>query len=347
MQIAADELNNFLAKNEPRVFLVHGDEPLQAIESVAAIRAKLETLGYTEVGILDNKYGENIWEELLTSLDNLDLFASRKIIELRLAGVKLGRDGGKILLNFINNLPSNIAFILVSEKLSTRELKSAWSNAINSNGVVVAANNIPKYQLPAWIKKRLAQYKLNVANDAIDLLAHHFEGNILSLAQTITKLKLFYKDSSKELSSQDISNFLINATKFSVFDFTNALLQNDAKRSFHILESLKANNAEPGLLLWAVTREIKNLEKIETKVQAGGDMQAAARKLGIWSSQLSPIRNTLNRLTKSNIIKLLQLLTTLDIINKNIIPGNFWDNLQSFCLKFFNPSLLNLEEASL
>lgn len=351
MHIAVESLESYLAKTNspPLVYLVQGDEPFLCMEAVNQIKAKLKSLGYTNTDILDKEYGERVWEELLTSQDNLGLFTKQKVIELRLAGVRLNREGVRTLVSFLQNIPTDTSLIIISNKLNTKEQKASWVTELNKQGLIVAANNINRFNLPKWINARLNKYNMKASTDAISTLAYYFEGNIIELANTINKLSLYHakdKNNTIELSLYDINLFLSNSAKFSIFDLSNALLQANSQRVFKILESLKTSKAEPNLVLWAISRDIKNLEKIQAHSH-NTSVDLAARKFGIWSSQVPAFRDTLNRFSKPTLAKILQQLSTLDIISKNIAPGNFWDYLQAFCLKFLNPNLLNLEEVGL
>ena len=83
MKLGPDRLSQQLKSPLPAVILIAGDEPLQREESADAIRAAARAQGYTdrEVFVAERSFD---WDAMLTAGASLSLFASRRILELRL-----------------------------------------------------------------------------------------------------------------------------------------------------------------------------------------------------------------------------------------------------------------------
>ncbi len=77
---------NSLAANLERalapIYVIHGDEPLQAIEAGDAIRAAARRAGFDEREMLVVDAGFK-WDAFLAANMNMGLFGARKLIDLR------------------------------------------------------------------------------------------------------------------------------------------------------------------------------------------------------------------------------------------------------------------------
>src|SRR5690554_4191682 len=96
MRVYPDKLEGVLAKSLPAVVIVAGDEPLQHREACDAVRAAARQSGIEERQVLDVE-ANFAWGRLTEAASSLSLFASRKLIELRLGNNKPGQEGGKVL----------------------------------------------------------------------------------------------------------------------------------------------------------------------------------------------------------------------------------------------------------
>ncbi len=96
MKVFPDKLEAALAKRLPPVVLVSGDEPLIHMEACDAVRRVARERGIEEREVLHVESGFQ-WTQLLESAASLSLFASSKLIEVRLGGQSPGQEGGKAL----------------------------------------------------------------------------------------------------------------------------------------------------------------------------------------------------------------------------------------------------------
>src|SRR3954469_22685740 len=96
MQLRSGELDAQLKKSLLPAYVIHGDEPLLAMEAADAVRAAARRAGFTEREVLEPARGFD-WSEFVHATGNLSLFATKKIVELRLANGKPGPQGGEAI----------------------------------------------------------------------------------------------------------------------------------------------------------------------------------------------------------------------------------------------------------
>ena len=96
MELRLKDLPSHLERPLAPVYVVHGDEPLQAIEACDAIRAAARRQGYDEREVLVAEAGFK-WDAFLAANANLGLFGNRKLVDLRIPSGKPGVDGARAL----------------------------------------------------------------------------------------------------------------------------------------------------------------------------------------------------------------------------------------------------------
>jgi len=99
MKLAIEDLPNHLSKGLRPLYIIHGAAVLLAIEAADSIRAEARNKGYSEreVLIADASFK---WAELRNSSQSLSLFASLKLLDLRIPSGKPGVEGAQALLDY-------------------------------------------------------------------------------------------------------------------------------------------------------------------------------------------------------------------------------------------------------
>lgn len=94
------------------VFLIAGSEDLLRIEAADTLRARARALGFVEREIFDVE-GAFDWSAVAASFSAMSLFASRRVIELRLPTCKPGKDGAKVIEAFCASPPPDLLLLIV------------------------------------------------------------------------------------------------------------------------------------------------------------------------------------------------------------------------------------------
>ena len=105
------------------------------------------------------------------------------------------------------------------------------------------------------------------------------------------------------------------------------------KRCLRILNNLEAEDTEPTLILWALTRELRTMADIAKQVQLGTSLGALFPKFRIWEKRQVSVRAFLQRHKQENCWELLVRAAQIDRIIKGAESGNVWDSLAQFILK--------------
>ena len=94
MQLRLEQLDSHLKSGVKSLYVVHGDEPLLALEAADAIRAAARGAGAADREVLVVEPGFK-WDAFLGANANASLFGDRKCVDLRIPSGKPGTEGEK------------------------------------------------------------------------------------------------------------------------------------------------------------------------------------------------------------------------------------------------------------
>ncbi|HXU93208.1 MAG TPA: DNA polymerase III subunit delta [Gallionella sp.] len=331
MQISSDDLPRHLASGLKPLYVVYGDALLLAIEAADGIRAAARTAGYSERDTFTVEQHFK-WAELKNSAQSLSLFASRKVIDLRIPSGKPGVEGGQALQEYVANLSPDILTLITLPKLDNTARKSQWFAALERNGVMVTADDVSRAALPRWIAGRLKRQEQSADNATLEFLADRCEGNLLAAFQEIQKLALLFP--AGQLSFDDVKDAVMDVARYDIFKLSEAMLTGNAARFARILDGLRAEGTATVLVLWAITEDVRTLGKVLQAVQRGGNLATAMRDARVWGPRQGLIENAARRLKFPHIERAMQQAARLDKTIKGLRQGDVWDELLQLGLRF-------------
>lgn len=266
MRIKAEQLARECEKKLLPVYLISGDEPLLIQEAMDTLRRAAKKHGFHERSVLDvDRYFD--WQSLMNEADNLSLFSERKLTELRMGSSKPGIPGSKILTQYCTRLPEDTVLLIEMEKLDSTALKSKWVQAIEACGALVQIWPIALNEMPRWLTQRAQARDLHLDQEAIAILAHRLEGNLLAANQELEKLRLLHGDA--HISAVMIENEVADSSRYDIFDLTDACILGQARHAVKILNQLRSEGFDATRVLWALSREIRLLAALAQAAAKG------------------------------------------------------------------------------
>ncbi len=264
MRINTDQVARTLEKRLAQAWLIAGDEPLLTGEAADAVRARARADGYTgrDFFVTDRSFD---WSEVSAASKTLSLFAERRILEIRMPTPRPGKEGGAVLAALARDSGPDNLLLVVTTRPEKETWASAWFKAFEQHGVFVHAQPVEIGRLPQWIAARGRRLGLEFEPGAAELLAERVEGNLLAAQQEIEKLALLERSGRVDLDA--VQSAVANSARYDVFQLGEAALAGDAPRTLRILEGLRAEGAEPPLVLWAVCRELRAIADLRNGVQ--------------------------------------------------------------------------------
>ncbi|HUK02928.1 MAG TPA: DNA polymerase III subunit delta [Steroidobacteraceae bacterium] len=298
MKLTSETLERDLSRQLLSVYLISGDEPLLAGEAADAIRARARAAGFTEREVHFMERGAD-WDVVRGSVSAMSLFASRRIVEVRLPSGKPGVSGGRTLVDSIESLGNDTLLLILTGRLDREAQGAEWVRAVQARGGWLTVWPVAPERMRGWIETRARGLKLTLEPAAVELLTERTQGNLLAALQELEKLKLLLGET--RVSAAAVLASSADSARFDVAQLSDALLAGDAARGLRVLGGLRAEGAELPLVVWAVTRAMRGLW-----AQAGQSRRAARLPYG----------------------RLVARAVRADGMAKGRLAGDAWDELQ-------------------
>jgi DNA polymerase-3 subunit delta len=329
MNLRSRELAAHLERALAPVYVVHGDEPLLAMEAGDAIRAAARKAGCDEREVVVAEKGFD-WSAFRATDANLGLFGARKLVDLRIPSGKPGVDGAKALeAAAANPNPDNVLLVTLP-KLDRATQASAWFTALADAGVALAVFALERNELPDWIAARLARQRQRASPETIAFLADRCEGNLFAAQQEIAKLGLLAPEG--EIPYATVVRAVTDLARYDVQELSEAWLAGDAARALRIIDALEAEGEGLPLLLWQIGEDLHALAAIREATEAGTPVQTAVRNARVWGRRQGAMERAAKRVSAAALMPLLRSLARLDALSKGIGLGNGWDDLRDLAL---------------
>ena len=329
MRLRAEQLSAHLARGLGPLYVVHGDEPLLAIEAGDAIRAAARAAGCEEREVLVADAGFK-WDAFSGASRNLGLFGTRKLVDLRIPSGKPGVEGARVLEDCAAHPSADTTILITLPRLDRTASSSAWFSALEQSGIAVEVYALERADLPRWIASRLERQKQRASAETLQFLADTTEGNLLAARQEIEKIGLLLPQG--ELDQGAVESAVADVARFDVFQLSEAWLGGDAARACRILAALENEGEGVPLLLWQLGEDIHALAGVLASTASGTPVAIAVRNARVWGRRQQAMERAARRVVPAAIPALLARLAQLDALAKGIGRGNVWDNLRDVAL---------------
>jgi len=303
------------------VYLIAGAEHLLVIEAADLLRARAKALGFVERDVLDVEANFD-WNRLGDARRSMSLFATRKLIDLRLPTGKPGKEGSAAIVEFCASPPPDTVLLVTTNDWSKKH-EGAWSTAIERAGTAVAVWPMKREEMPDWIGARMASRGLKATRDAIALLADRVEGNLLAAAQEIEKLALLHGGTTLDLETLEAS--VADDARYDVFRLTDAAIGGDAGRALHIVQGLRAEGEELIPMLGWMLMQLRIL----LRLASAPHVDSAIRIERIWpSTREAMFKRALKNGDRGHWERCLNQAGLIDRIAKGRGDGDGWRELE-------------------
>lgn len=321
------------------VYLVAGPEPLLVLEAADAVRAAARAQGIAEREVFDADSRDFDWDTLEATFRAPSLFASRRLVELRLPTAKPGKDGSEAIVGFCADPPPDVTLLITGGEWS-KQHAGKWSDAVARAGHVAIAWAIKPHDLPDWIERRLHSKGLRAEREAVQRLADRIEGNLLAAAQEVDKLVLLCGGETIDAARMD--SLVADAARFDVFRLVDAAMNGQSAQVSRMLAGLRAEGEAVPALLGMVVMELQRAAALARVQARGGNLANEFKAQRVWESKQAVFRRALQRHAAPRWERFVSEAGKVDRIAKGRAPGDAWLALERLLLAVAEPKALRL-----
>jgi len=324
VQVRPEALEASLEKGLARLYLVAGAEPLLLAECCDAIRAAARARGYTERDVLEMT-AKSDWAQLKDAGASPSLFASHRVLDLRLKNGKPGPAGAKALREWADAPDPDVLLLVSCDAWEKSSRDSSWARALDKAGVRVDIWPVKAAELPRWIARRMERAGLAPDREATQILAERVEGNLLAAQQEIDKLLLLRGPGP--VGASDVLAAVADSSRFDSFGLAERVLQGETADALRTLAGLRRTGVAVQLVIGALTRELSIVEAYRDAVSAGENEATVFRRLNVWQARQGPLRAASRRIPAARLAEAFSRLALADRQGKGRGDGDPWQTL--------------------
>lgn len=334
MPLKAEQLAASLQRGLAPVYLIGGEEPLLLEECRDLVRQAARDQGYIERELLQAESGFD-WSEL-QQVATPSLFASRKIIDLRLRTGKPGREGAKILTEWADAPDPNMILLVSCQQWDASSRKSKWAASLEKAGQRVDIWPIKAQDLPRWLEGRMQQHGMQPEPEVLRILADRLEGNLLAARQEIDRLALI--KGAGPITVDDVMKVVAVSSRFDAFALAEHMLSGNLHEGLRVAAGLKRMDTPIPMMLGALLKELKTTEAFRLAMRAGEQEAIAFRRLNIWFNRQNTIREAARRLNTRKLFEAFKMLALIDRQSKGRAAGDPWQSIDTLLLQLSSGS---------
>jgi DNA polymerase-3 subunit delta len=322
-------------------YLIAGPETLRVLEAADALRVAARAQGFTEREVYEQEGNrEPDWAAMEASFSAPSLFASRRLIELRLPTTKPGKEGGRLIEEFCAAPPADVTLLVTGGEWS-KQHGGKWSEAIGRIGAVAIAWQVKPHELSGWIDQRLRSRGVRADRDAVQVLVERIDGNLLAAAQEVDKLALLVDGTP--LDAARMQDLVADAARFDVFRVLEAALNGQPAQVSRMLAGLRAEGEAVPAVLGMVVRELQLLAKLARAQARGGNaLMGEFKALRVWDSKQPTYKRALQRHAEGHWDRFLAAVGRVDRMAKGREAGDAWVALERVLLAVAEPRAARL-----
>jgi DNA polymerase-3 subunit delta len=324
VRLRFNQLTAQLPRGLAPLYLVCGDEPYQLGEAARLVREQGRARGFQEREVLDADASFD-WGALDAAASALSLFATRKLIDLRILTPRLGKAGGDAIRAYCARVCPDNLLLIVAPALERKELETQWAKAVDATGAIIQVWPLKGRELTQWIGERLGALRLQPGPGVAELLAERSEGNLLAAAQEVEKLRLLREPGP--LALEDLLGNLADSARFDLFALTDAALAADRARTQRVLRVLQAEGTASALILWALAREIRMLAEAAAARARRSPIAPVLAGHKVPRMRQESVERALRRLSPDLLQDLLGQCARADLAIKGLDPRDPWHQL--------------------
>ena len=328
-ELRPTDLDAHLARTLAPLYVIHGDEPLFAIEAADAIRAAARRNGFEEreTFIVEQHFR---WDGLVAACANLGLFGARKLIDLRIPSGKPGTEGAQMLERIAQRNDADLMTLVTLPRIDRATQSSAWFSALAGSGISINVQPLDRAALPGWIAERLARNGQRVPRNTLTFLSERCEGNLLAARQEIDKLALLLPKG--ELPHDDVERAVADVARFDIQELSVAWLTGDAARTLRIIDVLRAEGEPITLAVWQLGEDLHALVGVQEAIADRQSLGTAIRSVRVFGRRQQALERAVRRVRADRAETLLHELAVLDGLAKGIGRGDPWEALSGIAL---------------
>jgi DNA polymerase-3 subunit delta len=191
------------------------------------------------------------------------------------------------------------------------EGRSKLKAILEKKTTVVEFNPLSEKELPSWINSHLRTLNFQIDSGAIQSLIERTGNDLQRIAAELEKLMLL-RNAEKKIKEEDVATMVGHSPTATVWQWTEAILDQNAEPAIQYLNDLLENGEEPIKCVAILGKQYEKMILTKEMVQQKVPEATISKKIGKPVYYLRGYLNQLSRYTMQDLIKAVSILSTAD-----------------------------------
>ena len=288
------------------LFLIIGDEPKQ---NDIALRKILNKIEYQEESKITYDLSTEAMTDLLNEASMISILSPVKvIIATNFDLSKITDDEYTYLNNYLSNPNDKTYIILIADKIDAR-LKNYKLLKEHFN-ITETAKLDTKDELIEYVRKVLKEKKYLMNDTAIEYFLDKVGNDLANIDSELLKLMTYKED--KTITTIDIDLLVIDSIDNVIYEFTNAILDDDYDTISNMYNNFKIENIGFDYLITSIANVFRQSLIIKILNKEGKNNYEIGKILGKKEFYIRKMLERLYKYTEEDIIKYITKLAEID-----------------------------------
>ena len=270
----------------------------------------------------------NSFMDVMEEASMVSLFSPIKVIIVNNFVLdNLTEDELDYLEKFVNSKNSDVYIILISDKIDAR--KKSYK-LFKDNFSIIEADKSNDSDLSKYIVDRIKDNGYKIDNYNVEYLLSKIGADINNINNELDKL-FIYKSDDKNINREDIDLLVFNNIDNVIYEFTNAILDNDMDKVKLMYDKFMLDNVGVDYLISTIASSLRVsliIKLLNNKNMTNSEIAKVIGKKEFF------VKKSLDRLYRYTVNDLENFIVNLAIIDRNLKNGK--DNVGRFDLFLFN-----------
>ena len=253
---------------------------------------------------------ESSISDILDEASMISLFSSTKIIVGANFDIsKISKDEEAYLIKYLEHNNKDTYIILIAPSIDAR--KALYKILKEHFDIIEATSGNNQDSLFKYVKNIAKQKQYQIADSTIEYLLARTNNNLDNVKNELDKL-LIYKEKEKIITIQDIDLLVPENIDTIIYEFTNAVLENDQETTIKMYNNFKMQNISFDYLITSLANTFRQALVIKLLKEDKLSNAEIAKEIGKKEFYVKKMLERIYNYSQEDLTKYLTKLATID-----------------------------------
>lgn len=270
----------------------------------------LNKIDFSEDNKITYDLNESTISDILDEASMISLFAQTKvIIGSNFDITKMDDLSLEYLTKYVNSPSKDAYIILIAKSIDAR--KASYKIFKNNFKIIDTSKTNNKEDIFTYVKKKIKDNKYDMNDSTIEYLLSKTNNNISDIDNELNKL-FIYKEDNKTITISDIDTLVPDSIDNIIYEFTNAILENDYDTIAKMYNNFKIENISFDYLISSIANSFRQALTIKILNNDKESISSIAKTIGKKEFYVKKMLERIYNYTEEDLTKYINKLALID-----------------------------------